>query len=449
MNVLIIDSDHVGLDFAMRAAAADHAVRLFRYSKKPTRYAEGFGKFFELVDDWRPSMAWAKDGLILVTANNRYITELDRYREFGFKNIFGPTVASSRLEIMRSAGMEAMQAIGIDVPPYQTFDSLDAAEAFARKSDRAWVFKPMGDEEDKSLTYVSKDPADLVGWLQRQMKLGKKLAGKAMLQEKVDRLAEIGVSGWMGPEGFLPECFEVCHEHKPLFPGDIGPATGEQGTVMAYTEKDKLAEQMLLPLEPVLRTLGHRGDFAVGAMVDTKGKAHFLEFTARCGYPAWYIQAASHRGDPVKWMKDLLDGKDSLKVSYDVAIGVVLAHPDYPYDNARPEMVEGIPIRGAEAVLPDLHLVEAMLGKGPVMENGKVADRPTYETAGTYIAVATALGKTVQKAREKVYSIVKSVHYPDVMYRNDIGSRLEQELPKLHRFGYAVDIRWQTGGDSS
>ena len=110
MNVLCIDSDHVGLDFCMRAAAADHAVRLFRYSKKPTRYAEGF-KQFQLVDDWRDHMAWAKDGLVLLTANNRYVWELDRFREFGFgKTIFAPTVASSRLEIIRSAGMEAMQA---------------------------------------------------------------------------------------------------------------------------------------------------------------------------------------------------------------------------------------------------------------------------------------------------------------------------------------------------
>jgi phosphoribosylamine---glycine ligase len=440
MNVLIIDTDHVGLDFAMRAAACDHEVRLFRHSKKPTRYAEGFGKFFELIDDWRPSMAWAKDGLILITANNRYITELDRFREFGFKNIFGPTVASSRLEITRSAGMEAMQAVGVDVPPYQTFDSLEAAETFARKSDRAWVFKPMGDEEDKSLTYVSKDPADLVGWLQRQKKLGKKLAGKAMLQEKVERLAEIGVSGWMGPEGFLPDRWQVCFEHKPLFPGDIGPATGEQATCCQYSEKDKLAEQMLMPLEPVLRTLGHRGDFAVGAIVDTKGKAHFLEVTARCGWPAWWIQAASHRGDPVRWMKDLLDGKDSLKVSYDVAIGVVMAQPDYPYDNATPEMVEGVPIRGAEGVLPDLHLVEAMLGKGPVMEGGKVVERPTYETAGTYVCVATGLGKTVEKARAAVYGVVDQVHFPNRMFRNDAGEKVIAALPALHRHGYALDM---------
>lgn len=440
MRVLCLDSDHVGLDFAMRAAAAGHEVKLFRYSKKPTKYATGFGKLFTLVDDYKPHMAWAKDGLIFVTANNRYIWDMDRYREFGFRNIFGPTVASARLEILRSAGMEAMQAIGIDVPPYEVFDSLDAAETFARKSDRAWVFKPMGDEDDKSLTYVSHDPADLVGWLRRQIGLGKKLKGKAMLQEKVDRLAEIGVSGWMGPDGFLPDRYQIAFEHKPLMPGDIGPATGEQGTVCQYTDKDKLASEMLLPLEPILRTLGHRGDFAVGAMVDTKGKAHFLEFTARCGYPAWWIQAASHRGDPAQWMKDLLNGADSLKVSNDVAIGVVMAQPHYPFDTSTPDMVEGVPIDGVEEVMPDVHLVEAMMGKGPVMDGGKVVDRPTYQTAGEYVLVATGLGKTVTKARKKVYGTVDAIHYPNRMYRTDIGEKVIKALPALHRLGYATDM---------
>jgi phosphoribosylamine--glycine ligase len=440
MRVLCVDSDHVGLDFCMRAAAAGHEVKLFRYSKKPTRYATGFAPLFTTVEDWRGHMNWAKDGLILATANSRYLTELDRFREFGFeRSIFAPTCASARLEIERGAGMKAMEAIGANLPPYQTFDSLKDAEAFARKSDRAWVFKPMGDEEDKSLTYVSKDPADLVGWLNRQMKLGKKLKGLCLLQEKIDRLAEIGVSGWMGPEGFLPDKYQICFEHKPLMNDDLGPATGEQGTICQYVDEDKLANEMLLPLGPVLRSLGHRGDFAVGAIVDTKGEAYFLEFTARCGYPAWWIQAASHRGDPVQWMKDLLCGEDSLRVSNDVAIGVVMAQPDYPTDNASQEEVNGIPVRGAESVLSDLHLVEVMKGIGPIMEKGEVVDRPVYLTAGTYVAVATALGKTVERARDKVYATIDKVHFPNKMFRTDIGCKVIKQLPALHRFGYAKD----------
>lgn len=440
MRVLVVDADHVALDFCMRAAACGHEVKLHRWSKKPTKYATGFAPMFTLVDDWRQHMGWAKDGLVLLTANNRYVAELDRFREFGHKNIFGPTCASARLEIVRSAGMDAIQSIGLDIPAYKTFGSLQDAEAFARKSDRAWVFKPMGDEEDKSLTYVSKDPADLVVWLQRQIGLGKKLKGQAMLQEKVERLAEFGVSAWMGPEGFLPDRYQECFEHKPLMDGDIGPATGEQGTVCQYVEKSKLAEEMLLPLEPILRTLGHRGDFAIGALVDTKGKAHFLEFTARCGYPAWWIQCASHRGDCVQWMKDLLDGNDSLKVNYDVSIGVVIAQPDYPYDNASQEEVNGVPIRGAAEVLPDFHLVEVMKGRGAVMKGSEVVDEDAYLSAGTYIGCATGLGKTVEKAMKRVYSTIDSVHFPNRMFRTDIGEKVCASLPSLHKFGFALDM---------
>jgi phosphoribosylamine--glycine ligase len=218
---------------------------------------------------------------------------------------------------------------------------------------------------------------------------------------------------------------------KPLWCGN---------TVMQYAETDKLAEEMLMPLEPVLRTLGHRGDFAVNAMIDTTGKAWFLEFTARCGYPAWWIQTASHRGDPVKWMIDLLAGRDSLKVSYDVAIGVVMAQPQYPYDTSSPAMVEGIPIQGADDVMPDIHLVEAMMGTGPVMDGGKVVDQPVYETAGEYVLVATGLGKTVERARKRVYQTVDAIKYPNRMYRTDIGIKVIDKLDKLHRFGYVTDM---------
>lgn len=443
MNVLIVDSDKCGLDFAIRAALAGHDVKLFRWTKKPSRYGEGFPAFldnFELVDSWGEYVDWAKEGLIFSTGNNRYLSYLDRLRDAGYP-VFAPTVQSARLEISRQAGMDLMESTGIRVPPYTTLGSLQEAEAFARKNDRPFVFKPMGDDDDKAMTYVSSDPADLVGWLRRQIAQGKVLKGPCMLQEKVEKLSEIGVSGWFGPDGFLPDKWQICFEHKPLFPGDIGPNTGEQGTVCQYVASDQLAEDMLEPLVPTLRALGHRGDFAIGAIVDEKGDAYALEFTARCGYPAWWIQAASHRGDPVKWMKDLLDGKDSLRVSNDVAIGVVVAQPQYPYDTAPADMVEGTPIQGWENS-SDLHPVEVMVGKGPQMDGDKVTDMDGWQTAGEYVLVATGLGKTVQKAQKRVYGTIDGIKFPSMMYRQDIGDRLEDELPALHKFGYAVDTEF-------
>jgi len=438
VNILLIDIEQLGLDFALRCAHAGHSVRLYRHCpKRPERYGEGF-KEIALVDDWRPHMEWARDGLIVLTGNFVFTRELDRWREFGYP-IFAPTFQSARIEIDRMHGMKTAEAAGLAIPEYHVFTSLEETEAFARKSGQAWVFKPGGDEENKALTYVASDPADMVGWLRRQIAAGKSMK-QCLLQAKVEVLSELGVSGWMGPEGFLPDKWQVCVEHKKLMNGEIGPATGEQGTVCQYVEDDKLADEMLKPLEPILRTLGHRGDFSVGAIVDTKGKAWFLEVTARCGYPAWFIQIASHKGDPAKWMKDLLQGKDSLRVSYDAAIGVVMAQPRYPYNASPPEMVEGNPISGVDEAGDAVHLCSVMKGKGPLMDGGKITEGPIYQTTGEYVLVCTGLGKTIEAARDKAYRAVKQVKFPDRLYRTDIGEKVQKCLPVLQKHGYLADL---------
>lgn len=439
MKILVIDSECLGLDFVLRCVDAGHEVRWYRYSKKPTKSGNGFHGF-KLVDDWKSSMGWAKDGLIFLTGNCKFLPEIDRFRDLGFL-VFGPTVKSAELEINRGIGMQAMINAGIDVPPYEVFDSMAGAERFASKSDKAWVFKVLdGSVEDKALTYVSSDPADLVGWLRRNMKTAKGIK-KCMLQEKIDADFEIGINGWFGPNGFLPEKFQLSWEHKPLLPGDIGPNTGEMISISQYVEHDKLVADLLLPLVGVLKKAGHRGDFCVGAMIDKNGKAWPLEVTARAGYPALFGQIASHKGDPAQWMRDLLDGKDTLKVSDAVCVSVVIGQPGFPYDCSTPEMVEGNPIGGVTDDNQDnLHFCGVMKAKGPVMEGGKIVETDTFQTTDEYIMIVTALGSTIQRARAKVYAVIEDIKIPNMIYRNDAGEKVEAALSTMHKHGYALDL---------
>ena len=444
MRVLLIDQENLFLDFALRCADFGHEVRWWRYAdpKHPEpRDGEGF-KDFRLIDNWEDAMAWAKAGLIATSGNFKLMPELDRYREHGYK-IFSPTVKSAALEIDRAKGMAAMEKAGIQVPHFETFDGLEAALKFAWKADQPYVFKPMGDEEDKSLTFVPNDPAELVGWLERQIKRGKKTKGRVMLQEKIDMLAELGVSGWFGPEGFLPDKWQICFEHKKLMDGDKGPSTGEMGTVCQYVETDKLADEMLTPMTDTLKKAGHCGDFAVNAGIDQSGQAWAFEFTVRAGWPAFWIQTASHRGDPAQWMRDLLDGEDTLKVRDDVAIGVVMGQPHFPYNDSPPELVEGNPIQGLDEVWDDAHPVSVMIGKGPFMDGDKIAEGPVYETTGEYVLCVTGLGETVKDARKAVYRSVDKIKFADAIYRTDIGEKLEGCLDELHEFGYATQMDFE------
>jgi len=425
VRLLIIDIESMGLDLALRAIADGHEVKLWQDWKRPIgRGVPGLTR----VQDWRAHMISAKDGLVVMTGNAKFCREMDRYRDFGW-NIFGPTEASAKLEIDRKAGMDAMEAAGIEIPPYECFPTLDAAKARAGKADEAFVFKCLGSEDDKSCTHVADSPEDMVAWIERKQKGGWRPTGQVMLQSKIDMLAEYGASGWCGPGGFLADRWQVCWEHKRLMNGEVGPQTGEMGSVTCYVEDDPCAE-MLMQLEPVLRTLGHRGDFAIGVGIDRKGNAWPFEFTARCGWPAFFNQVASHKGDVCQWMLDLCKGEDSLKVDRRPCVSVVMAQPPFPQWNGKPESVEGNPIAYDEDEWDNLHPAMCM----------RAGDE--WHTCGELVCVATGLGKTISKAREQVYATVKATRFTDAMYRTDIGEKVEDSLAAIQAHGFAQGIIW-------
>ena len=106
-NILVIDQDRVGLDFCLRAAAHGHKVKWFRWSRNPIKDGEGFPNI-EIISDWRREMAWAKSGLILTTINNKYMKDMDDWRQFGAP-VLSASFRSSRLEVERGEGMRAFE----------------------------------------------------------------------------------------------------------------------------------------------------------------------------------------------------------------------------------------------------------------------------------------------------------------------------------------------------
>jgi phosphoribosylamine---glycine ligase len=443
VRVLVIDPDRTGLDCCYRAAVAGHEVRWWvppNKDRSPVRTGDGFVGV-QRVASWQQNMVWAKSGLVINLYNDQKITaELDKYRAFGFP-VFGPTSKSAELEINRGKGMKCIEDHGIEVPKYHSFPTLDAALAFAWKADQPYVFKTLGDEEDKSLSYVASDPADLVGWILMKKQQGLKLKGPCMLQEKIDMICEVGVSAWMGKDGFLPYKFNINFEHKKLMPGDFGQNTGEMGTVCKYVDDGVLCD-MLMKFEDHFMSLGHRGDTDIGCGIDSKGRIWPFEFSMRMGWPSTFILMASHKGDPVEWMRDSLDGIDSLEVDTRCSMGVVMAMPPFPKKNEDPRSSIGYVVDGLEQVWEHVSPVELMIEKGPVMQDGAVAQGPVYKTTGDYVCVVTALAPDVHDVIPECYSAVDRIRFCDRIVRNDIGARLEKELPKLHALGFTEMPHW-------
>lgn len=427
MNVLLIDSDSCGLDLAYRAAEAGHAVRWWMPREKGEFPKDGDGfPGIQKVPEWKAHMNWAKSGLTVNLFNGAVTKELDRYRDFGFP-VFGPSVKSSALEVKREQGMKALEAKGVKVPPYKTFASLPEALKYAKSADKLLVFKTLGDEEDKSLSYVGSSPEDMAGRIQSWIESGMKLKGPCMLQDFIEGI-EVGVSAWMGKDGFISP-WNVNFEFKKLMPGDYGPATGEMGTVCKYVSESRLADETLKPMEATLKELGHIGDVDLNCIVDATGVAYCLEWTNRFGWPSTQILFASHRGDPVKWMKDATQGKSSLTIDDRTAVGVLMAAPPFPYPDEEHESV-GLPIEGLEETWQNVAPWQIMI------------EKDGYKTSGAYVCVCTALAPDVHDAVPQVYETVSRIKFPNRIVRNDIGGRLEKQLPKLRALGFEEMPLW-------
>jgi phosphoribosylamine--glycine ligase len=439
MKVLIISMDSIGegLAFALRCVKAGHAVRLHLSPTANKTIGEGF-KGVEKVTEWTRSVKWAD--LILPTGNHAWMGQLDRMRKDG-ANVFGPSPRSAKLEIDRKAGMDFLTQHGIECPAFKTFKTLKEAEAHVRKSEGRYVFKPLGDEDDKSLSYCSDSPADMIARLQHWQRLGMSLKGECMLQEFIEGI-EFAVSRWVGKEGFIGQANEN-FERKKLLSGDCGPNCGEAGTILKYVEASKIADEVLEPLEDSLVALGHLGDIDVNCIIDEKGKAWPLEFTARLGWPAFNIMCALHTADPVEWMRDACSGGDTLEVSPKTAAGVVLAQPDYPYSNLTKKETDGIPIYGVTKQNAKYISAQSVRRQSmPAMSEKKLVEEPTWVSAGDYLAVVTGTARTVSQACERAYATLKELHVPDGMYRDDIGEALKERIPKLKAQGFATEFEY-------
>ena len=323
---------------------------------------------------------------------------------------------------------------------YKEFKNYDQAIAYVKKEGRAFVSKPLGDEPDKSLTYVSKSDADLVYMLER-WKATKPIKDGFMLQELV-KGTEMAAGGWFGPNGFISGWCEN-FEFKKLMAGDTGPATGEMGTVLRVVNKSKLADKVLKPFEEELHKLDYLGYVDVNCIIDEKGVPWPLEFTMRPGWPLFNIQTGLMKGDVAEWLADLADGVDASPfVTNQIAVGVVMAIPDFPFSLMTRKLVTGIPIYNRKPWMEQgFHPCELMMGEAPHSVNGKVVTKPCLVTAGDYVLVASGFGETVRKAKAGAYRILKTLEVPNSpFWRPDIGNRLKEQLPAIQSLGYASGL---------
>lgn len=437
MRILSIDSAKAEVDFYMRCMEDGHKVKSF---VRQDAVSKNIGRgILDIVPDWKPYIEWAD--MLFMADNSKYLEQMDKVRAMG-KHVFGPTAKSAKWELDRQFGQDIFEKCGIDIIPSESFDTYDKAIAYVKKEMKRFVSKPNGDV-DKALSYVSKSPEDMVFMLERWKAIDDKPT-KIILQEFIPGI-EMAVGGWFGPHGFNEGWCEN-FEFKKLMNDDLGCNTGEMGTVIRYVKKSKLADEMLVPLVEELKKTGHTGFVDVSVIIDENGQPWPLEFTMRPGYPTFNIQQELHSGDCADWIYDLMEGEDSSNIIYDtIAAGVIMAIPDFPYNNLVGEDVIGVPIYGLEEPLERcFHPCEVMAGTAPHTVRGSIKDKKCFVTAGSYVMVVTGTGNTIKEAAKKAYKNIEKIKIPNSpMYRTDIGDRLKKQLPALQKNGYAMGMKYE------
>ncbi|MDE1858475.1 MAG: phosphoribosylamine--glycine ligase [Thaumarchaeota archaeon] len=422
MKFLFVTNESLSADLAWQLKKEGQDVKMYCHSQGEKDVGLGF---FEKVEEWEPHKEWAD---VIIFDDIGFGNKAEQLRSEG-KFVMGGSPYTDKLELDREYGQSELKAAGVDVLPSWDFTSFDEAIEFVRKNPDRYVLKPSGKaQSEKELLFVGQeaDGKDILQILEHyKVNWAKKI--KEFQMQKFAEGVEVAVGAFFnGKEFVMPVC--VNFEHKRLFPGELGPSTGEMGTAMFYTKGSPVFERTLLKMKDRLVASKYVGYIDINCIANSKG-IWPLEFTSRFGYPTISIQMEGITSEWGPFLSDLAHGNDAqLKTKKGYQIGVVVAIPPWPFEDEKAfrRYSEGATILFKRQALDGIHIGEVK------QEDGD------WHIAGNsgYALVVTGSGATMSDAIERSYQNVRNVMIPNMFYRSDIGQRWTHDSDMLISWGY-------------
>lgn len=426
MRVLFVSGELIAGDIARRLCEEGCEVKLF---VDHPEQQECLGGFVEKTNDWKKELSWVgKDGLIIFD-DVGYGEEQDRLRKEDYR-VVGGCAVGDRLEKERGYGDAILRQCGMETVPI--FDFSDPGEAidFIKKNPKCFVVKQNNHQSALNYVGVLDDGRDVLNVLELYKKVGIK---NVTLQEKIEGV-EIGIAryfngyDWVGP-------IEMNVEHKSLFNGNIGPKTGEMGTLMWYDsdEENKLFQNTLAKFKAYLSSIDFRGDVDVSVFVDGD-KIFPIEITARFGCPSTYLQGTMHYSPWYKFLGAIADGKQyDLKYYTGYGIVLTLALPPFPYSG---NIDKEYSSEGLEVLYKDELLEEE---KKRIHFEGvyKKGERCFVSESLGYVLFVSGRGESIKEAQKSALDLAEKVVIPKIFYRTDIGEKfLNKDMKLLREWGW-------------
>ncbi|MFH1364191.1 MAG: phosphoribosylamine--glycine ligase [Candidatus Aenigmatarchaeota archaeon] len=426
-NFLFVSLDALISDTAWQTAKEGHNVLYYIENKTDKDIADGF---VSKTDDWKKEVDWA-DVIVFddVLGQGKKAKKL---RDSGHK-VIGGSPYTDKLEDDRSFGQEALKENGISIIPYQNFTNFEAAISFVQDNPGRYVIKPSGEAQNiKRFLFVGEedDGKDVIQVLEAYRQAWSKKIKVFQLQKRVMGV-EVAIGAFFNGKEFIYP-INVNFEHKKLFPGNIGPSTGEMGTSMFWSRPNKIFNSTLKKLEPVLKEEEYVGYIDLNCMVNNNG-IFPLEFTSRFGYPTISIQQEGILNPISEVLYDISHGKNlKLKARTGFQIGVRLVVPPFPYRDKKT-----FEVHSKDTVILFKKAVNGGTHNGIHIEDVKLVNGEWVVTGSSGVAlIVCGTGSTMKQTQDQVYNRIKNIVIPNVYYRKDIGDRWFDDSDRLHNWGY-------------
>lgn len=425
LKFLFVSLESLSGDLAWTVKKEGHEVKAYIKAKTDQDVYNGF---VDKVEKWDEHADWAD---VIVFDDVEFGEIADRLRRKG-KLVVGGSAYTDRLEIDREFGQSELKKYGVNVLPSRNFSNYEEAITFLRENPSRYVFKPSGNTPSggKGLLFIGEedDGKDLIEILDLNKKVWQKKAPTFILQKYVAGV-EVAVGAFFNGKDFVYP-INVNFEHKRIFPGDIGPFSGEMGTLMFWSEPNNLFRATLGKMLPVLQESGYVGYIDINCIVNGRG-IYPLEFTARFGYPTIQIQQEGITMPMGEFLYRMARGESfELKTKKGFQIGVRVMVPTYfakAKDKEIAETYRDLPILFRKRVnMEGIHIEDVKLEDG------------VWRIAGEsgVLLVVTGSGTTVEETQKQVYSRLQNIMVLNMFYRTDVGSKWPSESDKLHTWGY-------------
>ncbi len=329
---------------------------------------------------------------------------------------FGPCKAAAQLEASKVFSKEFMTRCNIPTAKYQNFKEIQAAKAYVREQGTPIVIKASGLAGGKGVVVAQteEEAFTTIENFLNHATLG--LAGSEIVIEEFLEGEEASFIVMSDGQHVVP--LASSQDHKARDDGDRGPNTGGMGAyspapVVTPTLHDEIMKRVIQPVIDEMRNMGHPyiGFLYAGIMITNDQKINVLEFNCRLGDPEAQPLLMRLKSDLYVHCKAALAGNlDTQTFIWDPrpALGVVMAMEEYPAHSKTEELIT-LP----QSISEDCKIFHA----------GTVQTDQGIITHGGRILCVTALGNDIKDAQQRVYAVVKQVHWDHCHYRTDIGYR--------------------------